>query len=220
MINHGTILVQLLHCPLLSSCQLKSTLPPTAQLLLTQSQHGDLVRYHPWLSSALYRIPWPLLNHFTATNTYQEIFPYEYPLHQVFLPIKMHNRMLLFSSILLNQSPFWLVKSASEHAHTYLLLRLSWRWTALLPSDIHSKPVTSIRAVLRPFVTYLLTLPPISWGENDTTFAAPLQKPADGYCACAAAFPIVTSTRLHKFLHFHHKLLACIFTENAIIQLL
>jgi hypothetical protein len=29
----------------------------------------------------------------------------------------------------------------------------------LLPSDTHRKPITSIRAVLHPFVTYLLTLP-------------------------------------------------------------
>jgi hypothetical protein len=29
----------------------------------------------------------------------------------------------------------------------------------LLPSDTHRKPITSITAVLLPFVTYLLTLP-------------------------------------------------------------
>jgi hypothetical protein len=29
----------------------------------------------------------------------------------------------------------------------------------LLPSDTHRKPITSIAAVLLPFVTYLLTLP-------------------------------------------------------------
>jgi hypothetical protein len=29
----------------------------------------------------------------------------------------------------------------------------------LLPSDTHIKPITSITAVLLPFVTYLLTLP-------------------------------------------------------------
>jgi hypothetical protein len=32
----------------------------------------------------------------------------------------------------------------------------------LLPSDRHRKPITSITAMLLPFVTYLLTLPPTS----------------------------------------------------------
>jgi hypothetical protein len=32
----------------------------------------------------------------------------------------------------------------------------------LLPSDTHRKPITSITAVLLPFVTYLLTLPRIA----------------------------------------------------------
>jgi hypothetical protein len=44
-------------------------------------------------------------------------------------------------------SPFWLLKPASEHAHTRLLLRLSWSWTVLLPRDTHRKPNTSITAV-------------------------------------------------------------------------
>jgi hypothetical protein len=41
--------------------------------------------------------------------------------------------------------------------HAYLLHRLSWSWTVLLPSDTQRKPITSITAVLLPFVTYLLT---------------------------------------------------------------
>jgi hypothetical protein len=57
------------------------------------------------------------------------------------------------------QSPFWLLKPASEHAHVYHLPRLSWSWTVLLPSETHRKPITSITAVLLPFVTNLLTLP-------------------------------------------------------------
>jgi hypothetical protein len=39
------------------------------------------------------------------------------------------------------------------------LPRLSWSWTLLLPSDTDRKYITSITAVLLPFVTYLLTLP-------------------------------------------------------------
>jgi hypothetical protein len=57
------------------------------------------------------------------------------------------------------QSPFWLLKPSSEHAHGCLLPRLSWSWTVLLPSNTHRKPITSIIAVLLPFVIYLLTLP-------------------------------------------------------------
>jgi hypothetical protein len=45
------------------------------------------------------------------------------------------------------------------------------RWTALLPSDTHRNPITSITVVLLPFVTYLLTLPCISWSVNDIIFA-------------------------------------------------
>jgi hypothetical protein len=55
------------------------------------------------------------------------------------------------------RSPFWLLKSASEHAHAHFLPRLSWSWTVLLPSDTHIKPTASITGVLLPFVTYLLT---------------------------------------------------------------
>jgi hypothetical protein len=57
------------------------------------------------------------------------------------------------------QSPFWLLKPASEHGHARLLTWLSWSWTVLLPSDTYRKPITSITAVSFPFVTYLLTLP-------------------------------------------------------------
>jgi hypothetical protein len=45
---------------------------------------------------------------------------------------------------------------ASEHAATGLLLRLSWSWAVLLPGDTHIKPITSITAVLLPFMAYLL----------------------------------------------------------------
>jgi hypothetical protein len=50
-------------------------------------------------------------------------------------------------------------EKAFEHGHARLLPRLSWSWTVLLPSDTHRKPITSITAVLLPFVTYLLILP-------------------------------------------------------------
>jgi hypothetical protein len=52
--------------------------------------------------------------------------------------------------------PFLQLKAASEHAHARLLPRLSRSWTVLLPFDTH-RPVTSITAVLLPFVSCLLT---------------------------------------------------------------
>jgi hypothetical protein len=99
--KNGNTLVQLLHCLSLSSCQLESTPPPTAQLLQSQSQQGDLVGHHLWLSTSLSEFFDPAVNHFTHKH---ETFLYKYPSHRVLLPIKMHNRMLLFGSILLRHS--------------------------------------------------------------------------------------------------------------------
>jgi hypothetical protein len=73
-----------------------------------------------------------------------------------------HKITLLISRILLKQSPFWLLISASVHAHARLLPRLSWSWNVLLPNYTYWKPITFITAVLLPFVTYLLTLPRMS----------------------------------------------------------
>jgi hypothetical protein len=101
-----------------------------------------------------------------ATNTShrkQEIFLYEYPLHWILLPTKKkkrktHNRTLLFSSIL------------SKHGHHFdywnhpLNIRIRVCYLdchVLLPSITHRKPITSITAVLLPFMSYLLTLPRI-----------------------------------------------------------
>jgi hypothetical protein len=96
-----------------------------------------------------------------ATNTAhreQQTFLYEYSLNRVLLPTK--NTKEHCSSVVHPQvrSPFWLLKPASEHVHARLLHRLSWSWTVLLPSDTNIKPITSIRAVLHPFVSYLLTI--------------------------------------------------------------
>jgi hypothetical protein len=70
---------------------------------------------------------------------------------------KMHNRTLLFGSILIKHSchfDYW-----NQPQHTRLLPRLSWSRTVLLPCDTHRNLVTSIMAVLLQFVTCLLTLP-------------------------------------------------------------
>jgi hypothetical protein len=104
MLNHRNILVQLLHCLSLSSCQLESTLPPTAQLLPSQSQQGDPVGDYLRLSNFLQRISVPSCEPFYATNTShckQETFLYGYPLHSVLLPTEKHNRKLMFGIKLL-----------------------------------------------------------------------------------------------------------------------
>jgi hypothetical protein len=78
-------------------------------------------------------------------------------------PVPYYVRMLGYSMRCPWQT-FWLLKPTSDHTHARLLHRLSWSWTVLLPSDTHRKPITSITAVLLPFVTHLLTLSRISRG--------------------------------------------------------
>jgi hypothetical protein len=69
-------------------------------------------------------------------------------------------------------SPFLLRKPAFEHVHGRLLRRLSWSWTVLLPSGTYTKPITSITAILLPFVTYLLT-PFVVTSYKRSTIQAP-----------------------------------------------
>jgi hypothetical protein len=77
ILNHGNILLQLLHCLSLSSCQLESTLPSAAQLLLSQSQQGNLIGHHLGLLRVFEGISQPNCEPLQATNTShrkQEIF--------------------------------------------------------------------------------------------------------------------------------------------------
>jgi hypothetical protein len=77
-----------------------------------------------------------------------------------FCPQKTHSKTLLFGNTLLkHKSPFWLLKPASVHTHAHLIPRLSRSWSLLLPSDTQRKLITSITAVLLPFVARLLSLP-------------------------------------------------------------
>jgi hypothetical protein len=143
----------------LSSCQAESTLLPTAQLLPLQSQHGDLVRHHVRLSNILERISPPScewLYTIDASHCKQGTLLHEYPLHGLLFPTEKRTTQCSSSE---EQSPFWLLKPASMHAHAHLLPWLSWSWTVLLPSDTHREPITSITAILLSLVTYLLTLP-------------------------------------------------------------
>jgi hypothetical protein len=115
-----------------------------------KSQHGDLVGHNLRLSNVLERTSRPSCKSLYATNTShckQETFPYEYPLHLVILSIKMHNRTLPYNSTPLSMVTVRLPKPASEPAHVFLLT-----------SEAHRKSITSITAVLLPFVTHLLTI--------------------------------------------------------------
>jgi hypothetical protein len=115
-----------------------------------------------WASSAIFERHWEnfstTCDPLYATNTShrkQETLLYEYPLHWVLLPTKKDNRMLFFGITFLMHSRYF---DYWNHVHACLLPRLSWSWTMLLPSDTYRKHITSITAVLLPFVTYLLTL--------------------------------------------------------------
>jgi hypothetical protein len=61
--------VHLLHCLSLSSCLLESTLPPAAQMLLSQCRQGDLVGHYLRLSNFLERISGPSCEPLYAINT-------------------------------------------------------------------------------------------------------------------------------------------------------
>jgi hypothetical protein len=84
MLNHGNPVVQLLHCLSLFSCQLESTLPPAAQLLLSQSQQGDLFGHHLRFSNVLERMSLLSCELLYATNTSHrkpETYLFKYSLH-------------------------------------------------------------------------------------------------------------------------------------------
>jgi hypothetical protein len=162
MLNHGNTLMQLLHCLSLSSCQLDSALPPAAQLLCCNLNRATWSGIICDFRTSLTEFLNPVVNRFT-----QQILPTMNRKH-VFVDIltlspfahkRMHNVMLLFNGILMKHSHYFDYWKTSEHAYTHLLPKLSWNWTVLLRSDTHRKRITSITAVLLPFVIYLLTLP-------------------------------------------------------------
>jgi hypothetical protein len=78
-------------------------------------------------------------------------------LHWVLLPIQRitENTALRYYTPEA-QSPFWLLKPASEYSHARLLPRLSWSWTVLLPIDTYK----NLLHQLQLFYFYLW---PIYW---------------------------------------------------------
>jgi hypothetical protein len=112
--------------------------------------------HHLQLSGVFQRICWPSCDPVYATNTSQrkqETYLYDtFFATSPFVHRKTHNGRLLFGNTHLNQGRHF-YKPASEHAHARPLPKLSWNRTVLLPSDKYRKPITSITAVLLPFVT-------------------------------------------------------------------
>jgi hypothetical protein len=109
MLNHGNILVQSLNCLSLSSCQLESTLTTPAQLLLLQSQQGDLVGHHLRLSNILERICQPSCEPLYMTNTTvnRKHFSGYIFCTESFCSQKTHNRLLLSCGILLKHGHYF-----------------------------------------------------------------------------------------------------------------
>jgi hypothetical protein len=170
VLNYGNTLVQLGYCLFLSSCRLESTLPPAAQLLLLQSQLGDMVGHHLTFSNVLEKISRLSCEQFYATNTSyrkQEIFLYEYPLHCLLLSTKIHNITLLFCTtrtLFKHGRHFdcWSQPLSICMPVCYLDCHEAGLCCYLV---IYIEDITSIRAVLLPFVTYLLTLPRTNSGK-------------------------------------------------------
>jgi hypothetical protein len=100
MLNHGNTLVQWLHCLSLTSYQLELTLPPAAQLLLSQSQKGDLVVF----LTSLREFSDSAVNHFkreTLPAVNRKDFFMNVLCIGPFAHKKTHNRTLHFGSTLL-----------------------------------------------------------------------------------------------------------------------
>jgi hypothetical protein len=142
-LNHGNTLVLLLHCLSLSSSQLESTLSPAAQLLLSQSQHGDLVGHHLRLSHIFERISRP-----TYEQTLPTVIGEHYFMNILCIgslsPQKTHTRKLFFGSILLKHGRHF------DYSNQPLNMRMRVCYLDSYdvgPSDTHRKPVTSITNV-------------------------------------------------------------------------
>jgi hypothetical protein len=102
MLNHGTTVVQLLHCLSLSSCQLQSTLPSAAQLVLSQFNRATSSGIIYDFRKSLREFLDPLLNYFT-----RQTLPTVNRKHFInkiwiksFCLQKTHNRTVLFDSTL------------------------------------------------------------------------------------------------------------------------
>jgi hypothetical protein len=160
MLNHGNTLVQLLHYLSLTSCESDWTLPTAAQLLLSQSQQGNLVGHQLRLSNVLERIYRHNCEPLYATNTSrrkQETFLYEYPLHRVLLPTKTHNRILLFGSTHLNHGRHF------DYWNQPLHMRMHVCYLYCHEGGLCCYTVIYIENLLRPLQLFYFHFWPIYW---------------------------------------------------------
>jgi hypothetical protein len=96
--------VQLLHCLSLPPVSSNQLFHPPAQLLLSQSQEGNLVGHHLWFSNVLERISLPsckLLYVINFSTINRKHFFMNILCIESFCPPNKHNRTLLLSSTLL-----------------------------------------------------------------------------------------------------------------------
>jgi hypothetical protein len=117
----------MLHCLSLSTCELESTLPPAAPLLLLQSQQAA------WLGTIWdFRMSWrefldPVVNWFT-----RQTLPTINRKHcsanvlcvESFCPQKRTTERCASKIYPSRMAPFWLLKPVSQHAYARLLPRL------------------------------------------------------------------------------------------------
>jgi hypothetical protein len=149
-----------LHYLSLSSCQLESTLPPAAKLLLSQCQQGDLVGHHLRLSNILERISRLSCEPLYATNTShrkQETFLCYVLCIESFSTTKSYNKTLFLGSTLLKHGrrfDYWNEPLNIRMRVCYLSCHEAGLCSHVV---IHIESPTSITALLLPFLTYLLT---------------------------------------------------------------
>jgi hypothetical protein len=158
MLNHWNTLLQLLHCLLLSSCQLFHLLHSCFYCNLNWvTWSGIICDFQMSLRDSSTQLSTALRDTLPTIN--RKHFFISFALSPFASQKNAKQNAALHYDTPQARSSFWLLKPASEHIHACLLPRLSWSWTVLLPSAAHRKPIASITAVLLPFVTYLLTLP-------------------------------------------------------------
>jgi hypothetical protein len=159
------ILTQQLEVSINYTLQISLELQHTSSLLFTLStEHSksESCLHYDWRFTANQFVlaSSPLRPTTNTSHHTQGTFLYECPLHWILSPHKILITELCSSvvyssstvAIFTSEISLWTCTCASA---TYTVMS----WTVLLASDTHRKLITSITAVLLPFVAYLLTLP-------------------------------------------------------------
>jgi hypothetical protein len=119
--------LKVLHCLSLSSCQLESTLPPAAQLLLSQPQQATWSGTICDFRTSLREFLDPVMNRFTwqrLPTINRKHFGVNILCVVSFCPQKRTTERCSSIVYTISTVPFWLLKPASERAHARLLPRL------------------------------------------------------------------------------------------------